>query len=113
MCLVLTAGFCAAALHALERDLKGLGMPLLTVIFHFLASLSPQSRSAATAALVAADGVEVTVRYLAEAGCDMHPRVVDMLITMMRDPAGQERICVPETVHQLVKGFAEWLLQVR
>lgn len=110
--LLMAAGICQVALQAMGRGTKDLSKRVFIMIFLLFQSLSYRSERAATKELVAGDIVKLSVRYMVEAGTDMHLSVVRMMLNFLGEPRGKEQASAPEVRDQLLKGLAEWLRQV-
>jgi hypothetical protein len=73
---------------------------------------APEYLHSAIASLVNGGAVELIVGHCAKAGWEQDGAGVEMLVQFFRDPQGQERMAVQETVEQLMKAVAKWLLEV-
>ncbi len=79
----------------------------------FLPSMSEHCLPAAMAELVRGGVVELTVELMTAGELDMFACGLVLVPQYVKDALGQQTMCAPRLVDQLVKWIAKWIKKVR
>jgi hypothetical protein len=109
----MAAGLPAAALQALRKGSRGVRGRVLHMLCFSFKALPNHLESEAVAVLVSGGVVELLVWHMAQGPVDVQCEALSMLINILADPLGKERMFAPRLVEPLLHGISKWLLKVR